>query len=138
MKVGHTNELSNSELPRHREDAVKNAAIPVSKGTEETDKLDLSQSSKLEASIAGQEVRADVVAIAKTAIDDGAFKVDANKVATRLIHETASLLEVLTAMPGISQSDSSSADNNTAGTPQNSQEKFGAGPATERKAGPDR
>ncbi len=137
MKVGNITEVVGPELPRHREDAVQRTVTPVSKTAEESDKLELSQSDKLGAVAAGQEVRAEMVASTKAAIDGGAFMIDPNQVANRIIHETASLLEVLSGMSATETSDPHTA-NKDAGSTQNSQEKFGAGSANERKAGPDR
>jgi anti-sigma28 factor (negative regulator of flagellin synthesis) len=134
MKVGHTTEIASTELARRADESVSRVQ-PAGRVEGESPQVSITQAEKLnQTNTSDSEVRTDLVERVKAAIDDSSFKIDPSVVANRMIHETASLLELLTG------ESTPAAQANGASEPivQNSQEKFGAGPANERKPGPDR
>ncbi|MEZ5649149.1 MAG: flagellar biosynthesis anti-sigma factor FlgM [Burkholderiaceae bacterium] len=132
MKVGQIPDLSGPELPRHLPgtSGANGADRPV-QGVTETDRVELSPASRLGQSQSPDgDVRAEKVAEVKNAIARGDFKIDISAVAERMIHEAASLVEMISAFESLTGEPPKDQVNN--------QEKFGAGPATRRTQGPDR
>ena len=132
MKIGNLLDVGSADLPKNKgvqNNEAKNQPVsPV----DQADKVHLSESKKLIQSdpVVDAEMRADKIEEVREAIKAGTFKVDVRKVADRMINEAASLLQNI-AHP-ISEEAAKVAQ------PQNSHEKFGAGPANARGPGPDR
>ena len=131
MKIGITNsDLPIPELPRHNGTAgTPSSNQPVSPAAE-TDTVQLSGAHKVPPA-AESDVRADKVAEVKAAIESNTFMIDFTKVADQMITEAATLIETMSGMKEPSQQAANDGQNN-------SQEKFGAGPANIRTPGPDR
>lgn len=132
MKINNITEISGPDLPRHAPGVTPgpSADKPVA-GVTETDRIELSETSRLAQTPADKDdVRAEKVAQVKNAIARGEFQVDVSAVADRMISEAASLVEMISAFETLAREGEQG--------PTNSQEKFGAGPANTRTAGPDR
>lgn len=126
--VGTSSDLPTPEIPRHSGvEGTPASGKPVDP-VQQTDSLQLSGAHKASAA-AETDVRAEKVAEIKAAIESNSFTIDFTKVADEMISEAASLIET---MSGMNESTGNDAK------PQNSQEKFGAGPANLRTSGPDR
>ncbi|MGB7301837.1 MAG: flagellar biosynthesis anti-sigma factor FlgM [Burkholderiaceae bacterium] len=134
MKIGTNNsEIPTPEIPRHTgATGAPSSNQPVNpvNPIEQTDSLRLSGAHKV-APAADGDIRADKVDAVRAAIDTNSFMIDVTKVADRMITEAATLIETMSGLGEASQGDDSNTRNN-------SQEKFGAGPANVRGPGPDR
>ena len=135
MKVGHTTETGSPEFARHADES-QSRVQPTQRTDAESPQVSITQADKLNQpdKASTDDVRPELVEQVRAAIDDSSFKIDPSVVANRMIHETASLLEVLTGKREPATATASPSEPIV----QNSQEKFGAGPANERKPGPDR
>lgn len=127
--VGTSSDLPTPEIPRHGKVEGSNASGQPVNPVQETDSLHLSGAHKVSPPAEG-DIRAEKVAEIKAAIESNTFMIDFTKVADQMINEAASLIETMSGINEIADKDE--------GKPQNSQEKFGAGPANLRTSGPDR
>lgn len=128
MKIGFQPDVSAVDIPRHAPGATPvSDDKPVGK-VQEADRVMLSQASRLAKSAElDTDIRADKVAKMREAIEKGEFKPDVSAIASRMIQEAASLVQMI-AHPNLGTVE---------GTEQAS-DSTTAGKNNVRSAGPDR
>ncbi len=99
MKIGQTNESLQTDLPARvgTRTANGNGPVPGAGTTESTDKVAISQTTRsLQGGSAGETFDALKVGAVRAAIERGEFRVNAEKVAEKMVAEAAELLERIT------------------------------------------
>src|SRR4051812_25692300 len=104
MKIGKTNEAMQPDVPERvgARPAGGAGPAPALDGVAQTDSVELSPQSLALSATSQDPIDATKVATVSAAIANGQFKVDAQKVADRMINEAAQLLERITSGDGAS------------------------------------